>query len=41
MDIAIQRVNQWKEGTILNLSDLGLTSLPDNLPARPYLFILF
>ncbi len=41
MDIAIQRVNQWKEGTILNLSDLGLTLLPDNLPARPYLFILF
>jgi hypothetical protein len=41
MDIAIQRIYEWKEGTILNLSDLELTSLPDNLPARPYSFTLF
>jgi Leucine-rich repeat (LRR) protein len=32
MEIALERIASWKEGTYLNLSDLGLTSLP-SLPS--------
>ena len=32
MEIARQRCVEWKEGSILNLSNLGLTSIPDFLP---------
>ena len=28
MEIALERIANWKEGTILDLSNLGLTSLP-------------
>jgi internalin A len=39
--IALQRINEWKDGTPLNLSNLGLDKIPKEISALTHLKWLY